>query len=49
MPLYEIEYICNLSDEQQDKLAQSVTEIHSEKFKSVFIQPLYPYTFELGD
>ena len=36
MPSYEISYISNLSNEQQDKLAGAITTIHSEKFKSVF-------------
>lgn len=35
MPRYELHHICPLSDEQQDKLAEAITQIHSEKFKSV--------------
>ena len=32
MPLYEVEHICHLSEDQQDTLAQSITKIHSEQF-----------------
>ena len=42
MPKYEIEYICNLSDEKQDELAEAITKIHAEKFKSVFYRHTLP-------
>jgi len=34
MPLFEVEHICHLSEDQLDMLAQSITKIHSEQFKT---------------
>lgn len=32
MPVYDVEHIHPLSDRQQDRLAEEITKIHSEKF-----------------
>ncbi|KAF2101168.1 hypothetical protein NA57DRAFT_64081 [Rhizodiscina lignyota] len=32
MPMYDIEHIVPLTDAQQDKIAEAITKIHSEKF-----------------
>lgn len=32
MPMYEVEHICDLSEDQQDKLTHAITKIHSEEF-----------------
>jgi phenylpyruvate tautomerase PptA (4-oxalocrotonate tautomerase family) len=34
MPAYDIEHICELSDNQKDQLAEAVTKIHSEQFST---------------
>jgi len=32
MPLYEVEHICALTEQQQDALAEAITQLHAEQF-----------------
>ncbi|KAL1303607.1 hypothetical protein AAFC00_006971 [Neodothiora populina] len=32
MPAYEVEHICDLTEDEQDKIAETITNIHSETF-----------------
>lgn len=34
MPAYEVEHICELTDDQKDQLAEAITKIHSQQFST---------------
>jgi phenylpyruvate tautomerase PptA (4-oxalocrotonate tautomerase family) len=34
MPLYDIEYVCSLSFEEQEQLANALTSLHATRFKT---------------